>query len=152
MDGYKKRGVGAIQCGFAGTSVSPPTLLICFCFCVVYWTVWFHSPPLFFLLNTGRVRSSPGYLRLWGKYVRELILTPYHDYKHNVFSIYSSLYNSWGADSENLFNNQELLSLVIISFILVTFRFDSGLILLGEIKCSSPPGVMRVKLCSPLGA
>ena len=23
---------------------------------------------------------------------------------------------------------------------------------LGEIKCSSPPGVMRVKLCSPLGA
>ena len=32
-------------------------------------------------------------------------------------------------DKENLFNNQELLLLVIISSILVTFMLDSGVIL-----------------------
>ena len=33
------------------------------------------------------------------------------------------------ADKENLFNNQELLWLVIISSVLMTFMFDSGVIL-----------------------
>ena len=32
-------------------------------------------------------------------------------------------------------NNQELLKLVIISFILVTLMCDSGVILYGEIRC-----------------
>ena len=35
------------------------------------------------------------------------------------------------------FNNQELLWFVIISFILVTLMFDSGMILYGEIRCWS---------------
>ena len=38
-----------------------------------------------------------------------------------MFSIYS-----YGADKENLFNNQELLKFVIISFIFVTLIIDSG--------------------------
>ena len=42
---------------------------------------------------------------------------------------------------ENLFNNQELLEFVIISFLLVTLMFDSGLILWGEIKYWSLSGV-----------
>ena len=42
------------------------------------------------------------------------------------------LYISYGADKENLFNNQELLLLVVISFILVPLIFDSGVILQGE--------------------
>ena len=33
-----------------------------------------------------------------------------------------------GAEKENLFNNQELLSLVIISFFLVTFTCDFGIV------------------------
>ena len=33
------------------------------------------------------------------------------------------------ADKENLFHNQELLKMVIISSILMTFMFDSGVIL-----------------------
>ena len=33
------------------------------------------------------------------------------------------------------FNNQEVLQLIIISFILVTLMFDSGAILKGEIRC-----------------
>ena len=41
----------------------------------------------------------------------------------------------------NFFNNQELLWLVIISFVLVTLMFDSGGILLGEIRCWSLLGV-----------
>ena len=45
------------------------------------------------------------------------------------------LYISYGADKENLFNNQELLLLVVISFILVPLIFDSGVILQGEIRC-----------------
>ena len=39
------------------------------------------------------------------------------------------------ADRENLFKNQELIWLVIISFILLTKIFDSGVILKGEIRC-----------------
>ena len=34
-----------------------------------------------------------------------------------------------GADKENLFDNQELLKLVIISYILSTLMFDSRVIL-----------------------
>ena len=49
------------------------------------------------------------------------VLTPY--------SLYCSLCISLGADKENLFNNQKLLWLVIISFIPVTVMFDSGEIL-----------------------
>ena len=40
-----------------------------------------------------------------------------------------------------MFNNQELLQLVIISFILVTLMCDSRMILLGEIRCKSLLGV-----------
>ena len=46
---------------------------------------------------------------------------------------------------ENLFNNQELLQLVIISFISVTLLFDSGVILLGEIRCLSLLGCKGLK-------
>ena len=42
---------------------------------------------------------------------------------------------------ENLFNNQELLEFVIVSFLLVTLMFDSGVILWGEIRCQSLLGV-----------
>ena len=42
---------------------------------------------------------------------------------------------------ENLFNNHELLEFVIISFLLVTLMFDSGVILVGEIKYWSLLGV-----------
>ena len=42
---------------------------------------------------------------------------------------------------ENLSNNQELLKLVIRSFILLTLMFDSGVIWLGEIRYQSPLGV-----------
>ena len=38
---------------------------------------------------------------------------------------------------ENLLNNQELLELVIISYILMTSLFDLGLILQGEIRSQS---------------
>ena len=36
-----------------------------------------------------------------------------------------SLYIPYGTDKENFINNQELLKLVIISFILMTLMFDS---------------------------
>ena len=52
-------------------------------------------------------------------------LTPYDQYS---CSPYCSLYISLGADMENLFSNQKLLLLLIITFILVTFILDSGVI------------------------
>ena len=42
---------------------------------------------------------------------------------------------SYGVDRENLFNNQELLQLVIISFILMTLMPDSVVTLWEEITC-----------------
>ena len=45
------------------------------------------------------------------------------------------------AGKENLYNNQEVLQLIIISFILMTLMFDSGVILKGEIRCLSLSGI-----------
>ena len=59
-------------------------------------------------------------------------------------SPYSPLYSLYVflvADKDNLFNNQELLKLVIISFILVALTFVSGVKFHGEIRCSSLLGV-----------
>ena len=39
------------------------------------------------------------------------------------------LYNSYGTDKENLFNNQELRKLVIILFILMAWTCNSEVIL-----------------------
>ena len=57
--------------------------------------------------------------------------TPYHQY---AYSPYCSPYISEDADGENLVNNQELLQLVIISFIHVTLMSDAGAMLYGEIR------------------
>ena len=46
-------------------------------------------------------------------------------------------YTFFGADEENLINNQELLYLVHISFILTTLMFYLGIIMKGEIRCWS---------------
>ena len=43
--------------------------------------------------------------------------------------LHCSPYISQGADKENLFNNQELLWLVIIFFIFMTLLFHSGVTL-----------------------
>ena len=40
------------------------------------------------------------------------------------YSPHYSLYFPYGTDEENLFDNQKLLKLLIISFILMTFAFD----------------------------
>ena len=53
-----------------------------------------------------------------------------------IFSILFSIH-FLGADKENLFNNQELLQLVIIFCILVTSMCDSVVIQQGEIRCLS---------------
>ena len=54
---------------------------------------------------------------------------PFTPWNQFAYSLYCSLYISWNADKENLFNNQEIYKLVIISFILMTLMFDSGVIL-----------------------
>ena len=51
-----------------------------------------------------------------------------------IFSILSSMHFLC-AGKENLFNNQGVLQLIIISFILMTLMFDSGMILKREIRC-----------------
>lgn len=49
-------------------------------------------------------------------------------------SLLCSLYISLDADKKNLFNSQEHLSLVIISFVLVTLMCDLGVVVWGEIR------------------
>ena len=51
--------------------------------------------------------------------------------------IFSTLFSihSYSTDKENLFNNPELLYLVIIPSIPITSMFVLGLILIGEISC-----------------
>ena len=47
-----------------------------------------------------------------------------------------------------MFNNQEFLQLEIISFVLVTLMFDSGVKLLREVKSMSLLGVCNISKCS----
>ena len=60
----------------------------------------------------------------------------------HVYSPYCSLYFSSGANKENLFENQELLQLVIIFPILMTLLFHSEVLLYGEIRSQL---LLRVK-------
>ena len=57
------------------------------------------------------------------------------------YSPLCSLYVFLVTYKDNLFNNQELLKLVIISFILVALTFVSGVKFHGGIRCSSLLGV-----------
>ena len=59
----------------------------------------------------------------------------------NAYSPSCSLYISLFAGKENLFNNQEFLQLIIISFILMTLMCGSGVIWNGEIRCQSLSGI-----------
>ena len=61
------------------------------------------------------------------------------------YSPHCSLYIPYDTDKENLFDNQELLKLVIISFILVTSTFNSWVILWGEIRSQSLSGFEGLK-------
>ena len=54
----------------------------------------------------------------------------------NAYSPYCSVNISQGADKENLFNNQELMKLVIICFLLVILMFDSGVICVEKLNAS----------------
>ena len=65
--------------------------------------------------------------------VRQMIKLVLPNISMNI--LLTVLYTLLGADMENLFNNQELLYFVIISYILLTLMFDSGVILWGEIRC-----------------
>ena len=50
-----------------------------------------------------------------------------------IFSILFSLI-CYGTDKENLFDNQELLNLMILSFIFITFAFYSRVKMQGEVQ------------------
>ena len=67
---------------------------------------------------------------------------PYTTSHQHVYSPYCSLYFSSGANKENLFENQELLQLVIIFPILMTLLFHSEVLLYGEIRSQL---LLRVK-------
>ena len=76
-----------------------------------------HSPQLYiqailYTYKTDYMMSEP--------------FTPQHQY---AYSPYCSLYIPWCAGKENLFNNQEFLRLIIISFIIMTLMLDLGMIL-----------------------
>ena len=57
-----------------------------------------------------------------------------------------SPYVSYFTDWENLFKHQDISSLVIIAFILITCTFDQAVILLGEIRCWSLLGLKGLTL------
>lgn len=58
-----------------------------------------------------------------------------------INSPYWSLYISQGVEKENLFDNQELFTSAIISYILKTFTFDSRVTRWGEIRGQKSQGL-----------
>ena len=79
----------------------------------------------------GTSRWRPWWRKRWTKRrqrLGSLHLNPLHPLHQYAYSPHCSLFISYGADKENLFNNQELPKLLIISFILVTLMCDLGVI------------------------
>lgn len=82
-------------------------------------------------------------------HVAFLILRPVAIIRHSItfsvvtivfmylYSTHCFLYISDSTDEESLFDNQEFVKLMIISFILMTFEIDSRVMLLGEIRSQS---------------
>ena len=83
-------------------------------------------------------------LMLCQRATKNSVLTLFNLTSVFLFSALSSLI-SYGADKENLFVNQELLNLVITAFILMTFMFDSRVLLQGEIRSQLPLGLRLSK-------
>ena len=98
--------------------------------------------------RTERVNWSTGLMDFEKKFLwslkrneiaQQIFLIPKMQKKKPVISLtlytltsnspYCSLHISKGANKEKLFSNQELLQLVIISFLLMTLMCDSGMIL-----------------------
>ena len=61
------------------------------------------------------------------------------------YSSHCSPYSSYDMDMENVFENQEFLKSGIISFILMTFTYDSRVILQREIRSQSPLETKELK-------
>ena len=70
-------------------------------------------------------------------YIFLLFIFPFHPNIRIPILRHSSPQVSYGTDEENLFDDQELLYLVMISFIPVTLVCDSWVILYGEIRRQS---------------
>ena len=72
--------------------------------------------------------------------VQKTVLTPITPfYKYSYYHWF--LYISCGDDMENLFDNLELLKLVVISISLRTYTFNIRVILHGEVRSQSLLGV-----------
>ena len=70
---------------------------------------------------------------IYNKRPEKDIINPLHP-NTSMYILHTVLY-FYGADEENLFTDQKLLLLVIISFILITLVCDSRVIFEGEIRC-----------------
>ena len=64
-----------------------------------------------------------------GRLKRFTFVSPFTPYHQDDYSPYCSLNISYADGRENLFYDQELLQLVVISFLLMTLMFDSGIIM-----------------------
>ena len=65
------------------------------------------------------------------------LVTPQHQY---ASSPYRFLYIFYGTFEENLTYFHELYEFMIIFSIFMTRKFDSEVLLLGEVRCLSPSG------------
>ena len=71
--------------------------------------------------------------KLWKK--EKFCIDPLHP-NISMYILHTVLYTFPPyVGKENLINNLEVLQSIVISFILMTLMFDSGVILWGEIRC-----------------
>ena len=97
-----------------------------------------------YALNQYEFSITPYYVFIHGCSSKPSI-NPLHS-KISIHFLHTGL--STFYDKKNLFDNQELVKLVIISVILLTFAFDSRLILRGELRSRSLLGSTFLHLYS----
>jgi len=67
-------------------------------------------------------------LQVFGKGIQRVVFPPFKVYYELAFFPHCSSYIFYGTSWENVHQNQDILFLIIISFIDITYRFDQVVI------------------------
>ena len=118
------------------------------------WIYWFHSRveimPIclfskFLFLSCGLGLLYISFL-VSQYYIWIKLMSSFWSWENTQVAFGNTLYHNDGKNNKhNLVNNQEVLRLIIVFFILMTIMFDSGMMLKGEIRCPSVLGIKGSK-------
>ena len=84
-------------------------------------------------------------MQVFGKGIQKVVFPPFEAYNELAFFPLCSSHIFYGTSWENVHQNQDILFLMIISFIVITYRFDQVVI---EMPFTIGAEVVKTLYCS----